>query len=165
MSLQPHHDWKIGNMSNIEPKTISRKIFSSAWAAFYLYYVAIAICWLGPQLNPTFAARILLTPESGFVLGLLLLGGVLYLKYGQYYEMDAEGVKITWRYPPRQRLIRWQEIDKITVRVGLTQTILGVGNIAIQPQGAGEEMVWYGLESPKLVKTFVERGLDESTAD
>jgi hypothetical protein len=152
-------------MSEIEPKTIPQKIFSSSWAAFYLYYVAIAICWLGPQLNPTFAARIFLTPELGFILGLLLLGGVLYLKYGQHYEMDTEGVKICWRYPPGQRLIRWHEIDKITARVGLTQTLLGVGNVAIQPQGAGEEMVWYGVESPKLLKTLVERALDESTAE
>jgi hypothetical protein len=152
-------------MSDIEPKTSPKMLFASSWAAFYLYYVAIAICWIGPQLNPTFAARMFLTPELGVILGLLLLGGVLYLKYGQYYEMDVEGVKITWRYPPRQRRLRWQEIDKITVRAGLTQTILGVGSIDIQPRDAGEEMVWYGLESPKLVKSFLERGLDESTAE
>jgi hypothetical protein len=140
------------------------KIFSSSWAAFYLYYVAIAICWLGPHLNPTFAARIFLTPELGFIIGFLLLGGVLYLKYGQHYEMDADGVRVCWRYPPRQRLLRWHEIDRITTRIGLTQTILGVGNVAIQPRGDGEEMVWYGLESPKLVKTLLERSLDESAA-
>jgi hypothetical protein len=94
----------------------------------------------------------------------LLLGGVLYLKYGQQYEMDTAGVKISWLYPPRQQLIRWQEISKITVRAGLTQTILGIGNIAIQPH-QGEEIVWYGLESPKLIKTLLERGLDESAAE
>lgn len=151
-------------MSDLEKNTVTTKVFTSAWAAFYLYYVAIAICWLGPQLNPAFAARIFLTPLVGFVIGLLLLGGVLYLKYGQQYQMDAEGVKIIYRYPPREVLIRWHEIDKITVRAGLTQTILRLGNIAITRQGAGEEMVWYGLESPKLVKSFLERGLDESTA-
>lgn len=150
-------------MNDVEQKTQPKKVFTSSWAAFYLYYVAIAICWLGPHLNPTFAARILLTPLIGFVLGLLLFGGVLYLKYGQYYEMDAEGVKTIWRYPPRKQLIRWQEIDKITTRIGLTQTILSVGNIAIRPR-VGEEMVWYGLESPKLIKTLLERGLDEFTA-
>ena len=83
-----------------------KKVFTTSWAAFYLYYVAIAICWIGPQLNPAFAAKIFLTPGIGFVLGLLLLGGVLYLKYGQHYEMDTEGVKTIWRYPPRQELIR-----------------------------------------------------------
>ena len=152
-------------MDDIENKPIPKRIFTSSWSAFYLYYVAIGICWFGPQLNPAFAAKIFLTPLIGFVLGLLLFGGVLYLKYGQHYEMDAEGVITIYHYPPRQQLIPWHEIDKITVRAGLTQTILGVGNIAIQPrQGAGEEMVWYGVESPKLVKIFLERGLDESTA-
>ncbi len=150
-------------MIDLEKNIMLKKVFTSSWAAFYLYYVAIAICWIGPQLNPAFAAKIFLTPLIGFVLGLLLFGGVLYLKYGQHYEMDTEGVKTIYRYPPRQELIPWHEIDKITVRAGLTQTILGVGNIAIQPR-QGEEMVWYGVESPKLVKTFLERGLDESTA-
>ncbi len=105
-----------------------------------------------------------MTPLVGFILGLLLLGGVLYLKFGQQYEVDAAGVKTNWRYPPREQLIRWQEIDQITVRAGLTQTLLGIGNIAIKPR-QGEEMVWYGLESPKVVKTFLERGVDESAAE
>ncbi len=150
-------------MNDVEKNIIARKVFTSSWAAFYLYYVAIAICWLGPQLNPAFAEQIFLSQELGLLLGLLLLAGVLYLKYGQHYEMDTEGVKKIYRYPVRQELIRWHEIEKISVRAGLTQTLLRVGNIAIQPR-QGEEMVWYGLESPKLVKTFLERGLDESTA-
>jgi hypothetical protein len=150
-------------MTDIADKTTPKRIFTSSWSAFYLYYVAIAICWLGPRLNPNFAARILLTPAVGFILGLLLLGAVLYLKFGQQYEMDDTGVRTVWRYPPRQQLVRWQEIKEITVRAGLTQTLLGIGNIAIQPR-QGQEIVWYGLESPKLVKTLLERGLDESAA-
>ena len=151
-------------MNNSEQRSPANKVFYTSWAAFYLYYVAIAICWLGPQLNPTFADRIFLTPVIGFILGLLLVGGVLYLKYGQQYEMGIEGVKTIWRYPPHEQCFRWHEIDKITVRAGLTQTILGIGNIAFQPR-QGQEMVWYGVESPKLVKTLLERGLDESTAN
>ena len=153
-------------MNDVKKNTIAKKVFTTSWAAFYLYYVAMAICWVGPQLNPAFAERIFLSPQVGFLLGVLLLAGVIYLKYGQHYEMDAEGVKKTYRYPPRQELIRWQEIQTIIVRAGLTQTLLGIGNVAIQPrQGAGHEMVWYGLESPKLVKSLLERGLDESTAE
>jgi hypothetical protein len=150
-------------MHTSENQTSANKNFHSSWAAFYLYYVAIAICWLGPQLNPTFADKLFLTPFIGFILGLLLFGGVLYLKFGQHYELGAKGLKISWRYPPREQLLRWPEIQKISVRAGLTQTILGIGNISIQPY-QGEEMVWYGVESPKLVKTLMERGWDESTA-
>ena len=50
-------------MNDVEKNTIAKKVFTSSWAAFYLYYVAIAICWFGPQLNPAFAAKIFLTPE------------------------------------------------------------------------------------------------------
>ncbi len=150
-------------MKDQDRQTRPKKIFTTSWAAFYLYYVAIAICWFGPQLNPEFAARILLTPTLGMLLGLVLLGAVLFLKFGQHFEMDAEGVRRIQRYPARQDLLRWHEISSISVRSGLTQTILRVGNIVIQPH-RGEEMVWYGLESPKLVKTLLERGLNEFTA-
>jgi hypothetical protein len=154
----------MGDMDDIEKEPIPKRVFTSSWSAFYLYYVAIGICWFGPQLNPAFAAKIFLTPLVGFFLGLLLLGGVFYLKYGQQYEMDTAGVKIIWRHPPRQQFIRWQDINKITMRAGLTQTLIGIGNIAIQPH-RGEEIVWYGLESPKMIKTLLERGLDESAAE
>lgn len=147
----------------MEQSSRLKKIYSSSWAAFYLYYVAIAICWFGPHLNPEFAAKILLSPAVGFVLGLILLGGVFYLKFGQHYEMAGEGVRIVWRQPPKERLIRWPDIESITVRAGLTQTLLGIGSVVIQPR-QGEEMVWYGVDSPKQIKTFLERGLDESTA-
>jgi hypothetical protein len=150
-------------MNEYHRDAVVRKTYTSSWAAFYLYYVAMAICIFGPHLNPDFAARIFLTPTVGFVLGLLLLGGVVYLKYGQCYERGPEGVKIIWRYPPKEHLIRWSEIDTITVRAGLTQTLLRIGTVVIQPR-QGEEMVWYGLESAKQVKTFLERNLDESAA-
>ena len=60
-------------MDDIENETMSKRIFTSSWAAFYLYYMAIGICWIGPQLNPTFATKIFLTPAIGFILGLLLV--------------------------------------------------------------------------------------------
>jgi hypothetical protein len=152
------------HMNTNENRSVTGKTFTSSWSAFYLYYVAIAICWFGPHFNPAFAAKIYLTPLVGFVLGLALLGGVLYLKLGQQYEMNATGVKTFWLYPPRQQLIRWQEIDSITVRAGLTQTLLRIGNVAIKPR-QGDEMVWYGLENPKAVKTLLERSMDESAAE
>lgn len=140
-----------------------RQIFTTSWAAFYLYYLAMAICWFGPQLNPEFATRIFLTPTLGMLLGLVLLGAVLFLKFGQYYEMDATGVRKVQRYPARADLLRWSEIRSVSVRVGLTQTLLRVGSVVIEPH-QGEEMVWYGVESPKLVKNLLERGRDEFTA-
>jgi hypothetical protein len=150
-------------MNTIKNSSAPSRTFTSSWSAFYLYYVAIAICWFGPHFNPAFAAIIYLTPLVGFILGLALLGGVLYLKLGQQYQIDPAGVKTCWLYPPREQLIRWQEIDSISVRAGLTQTLLGVGNVAIKPH-QGDEMVWYGLQSPKVVKTLLERSLDESAA-
>lgn len=141
----------------------TKKVFTPSWAAFYLYYVAIAICWFGPQINPEFARRIFLSPELGMVLGLVLLGAVFFLKFGQHYEMDATGVRRVQWYPAREDHLAWDEIQAIGVRIGLTQTLLGVGSVVIRPR-RGEEMVWYGVESPKLVRTLLERGLDEFTA-
>ena len=149
-------------MHSEEHAAATKKVFTPAWGAFYLYYVAIAICWFGPQLNPEFARRIFLSPTLGLLLGLLLLAAVCYLKFGQQYEMDASGVRRVQRYPAREDRLSWEDIRSITVRVGLTQTLLGVGNVVIQPR-YGEEMVWYGVESPKLVKNLLERARDEFT--
>ncbi|MGQ9920104.1 MAG: hypothetical protein ACUVRZ_02120 [Desulfobacca sp.] len=150
-------------MTHQERQPQPKKIFTTSWAAFYLYYVAIAICWFGPQLNPEFAARIFLSPTLGMLLGLILLGAVLFLRFGQHFEMDAEGVRRIQRYPAREELLRWHEIRAIAVCSGLTQTLLRVGDVVIQPH-EGENMVWYGLESPKAVKNLLERGLHEFTA-
>lgn len=149
-------------MNDQEKQMRPTKVFTTSWAAFYLYYVAMAICWFGPQLNPEFASRIFLTPTVGMLLGLVLLGAVFFLKFGQHFAMDSEGVRRIQRYPAREDLIRWSDIDSINVRVGLTQTFLRVGSVVIRPRH-GEEMVWYGVESPRLVKTLLERGRDEFT--
>gem|GEM_PF-1773216 len=149
-------------MRNQDQTSPAKKVFTPSWGAFYLYYVAMAICWFGPQLNPEFARRIFLTPNVGLLLGLVLLAAVFYLRFGQQYEMDAQGVRRVQRFPARVDLLPWGDIRSITVRVGLTQTLLGVGNIVIQPHH-GEEMVWYGVESPKLVRNLLERALDEFT--
>ncbi|AEB10228.1 hypothetical protein [Desulfobacca acetoxidans] len=152
------------NQSERHPDT--KKVFTTSWRAFYLYYLAIAICWFGPQLNPDFADQLGLSPAIGLVLGTLLLAGVWYLKWGQEYAADSEGVMKIWHYPRRREIVPWPDIAAIKIRCGLTQTLLGIGNIVIQKrQSADKEIVWYGMKNPKQIKTYLERGLDEFTSD
>lgn len=139
--------------------------FSSSWRAFYLYYVAIAICWFGPRLNPQFSSQIGLSPTLGLWLGLILLACVLYLKHGIAYEIGALGVKKIWYWPAKQELIRWEEVKQVRVLAGLTQTLLRIGNVVVESQSqAGQKITFYGVAQPKEVKAAIERARSESAA-
>ncbi len=136
----------------------------SSWRAFYLYYVAIAICWFGPRLNPEFSAQIGLGPKLGLVLGLLLLAAVFYLKQAVFYEVGPLGVRKVWLWPARQELIRWEELQQIRVQAGLTQTLLGIGNVVVQGgNGQSRQLTLYGLAEPKAVKAAIDRSKNEFT--
>lgn len=136
----------------------------SSWRAFYLYYVAMAICWFGPRLNPEFSAQIGLGPKLGVVLGLILLAAVLYLKQAIFYEIGPVGVRKVWLWPARQELIRWEELQQVRVQAGLTQTLLGIGNVVLQGgDGQSRQLTLYGLAQPKAVKAAIDRGKNEFT--
>lgn len=143
------------------PSPAAGTTYSSSWRAFYLYYVAIAICWFGPRLNPQFSSQIGLSPALGFWLGLILAICVLYLRYGITYEINPLGVKKIWHWPARQELLRWEEVQQVRVLSGLTQTILQIGNVVVEGRD-GRKINFYGVAAPKEVKAAVERARHES---
>ena len=132
-------------------------VLEPAWRSFFVYYVAIFICWFGPHLNPEFAARLWLSPNLGLALGIILLAGVVYMKWGSEYRLTATGVQKVRRSPPAREELAWDQIARLEVQRGLTHTLLDIGNIAIKPrQGLGSEIVLTGVSHPKLVKELME---------
>lgn len=143
---------------NLTMTVSEKKILSSAWRAFFVYYVMAALCFFGPYLNPRFSQQLGLTPLRGIILGIILLFAVFYLKWGQEYQVTSEGIKKLRYFPARQEQLRWAEISRIEVRRGLTQSLLQIGNIVIQPRASGQPpIVFYGIENPKEVKELMER--------
>jgi hypothetical protein len=128
--------------------------------AFFVYYVAIAIFLLGPRFNPNVQVFGLFhfSVALGTVLGLFVLGLVVYMKFGREYHITPRGVMIVWRWPsPRQQEIAWENLGEVQVRRGLIQTILRVGNIFMQDKSGGATMLWFGLPNPKEIIDEIEK--------
>jgi len=116
--------------------------------------VAMALCFLGPRINPDVGLPVWL----GTVLGLILVSAVIYMKWGQEYRITSQGVVKIIRWPsPRRQEISWASLGEVLVRRGLTQTLLQVGNLLIQDASGGPVMFWFGLANPKEVKEEIER--------
>ncbi len=130
------------------------RVFRPCGRAFFVYYVAMAICFLGPLINPAVG----LPAWLGLVLGVLIIAAVIYLRWGEEYRLTPQGVLKVWLWPSRQqREITWENVGEVVVRRGLTQSLLAVGNLAIQDKAGGQEMLWYGLSRPQEVKDLLER--------
>ena len=129
-------------------------IYKPCGRAFLVYYVAMAICFLGPSINPEVGLPVWL----GTILGLIVVAVVVYMKYGQEYRITSQGVAKLIRWPaPQSQEISWANLGEVTAVRGLTQTLLQVGNVIIKDKSGGPEMFWFGLANPKEVKAELER--------
>jgi len=134
--------------------TEAELIYKPCGRAFLVYYVAMAICFLGPRLNPEVGLPVWL----GTILGLILVAVVIYMKWGQEYRVTSQGVAKLIRWPaPQRQEISWANLGEVTAVRGLTQTLLQVGNVIIKDKSGGPEMFWFGLANPKEVKAELER--------
>ena len=141
-------------MAATEPATSGDLIITPCGRAFFVYYVAMALVLVGPRLNPAVG----LPTWLGTILGLIVLGAVIYQKYGQEYRVTSRGVVRVWGWPsPREQELAWENLGEILVLRGLTQTILQVGNLAFRDKAGGPELFWYGLLNPKDVKDLIDR--------
>ncbi|MBI4644506.1 MAG: hypothetical protein HY790_03940 [Deltaproteobacteria bacterium] len=132
--------------------TESTLVFRPCGRAFFVHYVAIAICFLGPRINPEVGLPVWL----GMVLGLILVAAVVYMRWGQEYQVTLQGVSKVWRWTGRRQEIPWENLEEVLVRRGLTQTILRVGNVIIRDKSGGPGLFWFGLADPKAVKAVIE---------
>ena len=127
-------------------------VFKPCARAFLVYYVAMALVFLGPWLNPAVGLPVWL----GTLLGLIVVAAVVYIKYGQEYRVTSRGVARVWRWPsPRTQEIAWENLGEIFVLRGLTQSMLQVGNLAFKDKAGGPDMFWFGLGDPKDLKDLI----------
>jgi len=134
------------------PGAESTLVFRPCGRAFFVHYVAMAICFVGPRINPAVGLPVWL----GMVLGLVLVAAVVYMRWGQEYQVTPQGVSKVWRWTGRRQEIAWENLGEILVRRGLTQTLLRVGNLIIRDKSGGSELFWFGLADPKTVKAMIE---------
>ena len=134
------------------PDTGSTLVFRPCGRAFFVHYVAMVICFLGPRINPAAGLPVWL----GMVLGVLLVAAVVYMRWGQEYQVTPRGVSKVWRWSDRRQEVPWENLGEILIRKGLTQTLLQVGNLIIRDKSGGPGLFWFGLADPKGVKAVIE---------
>lgn len=147
-------------MSEKEAARPAEVVIKPCGRAFFVYYVAIAICLIGPWINPDVQPFGLFhfSQAVGTVLGLTIIALVAYLKLAREYRITARGVMLLWRWPaPRQQEIAWKNLGEVLVRRGLVQTILKVGNLIIRDKTGAPDMFWFGLPNPKEVRNDIEQ--------
>ncbi len=137
-----------------ETSTSGDLVFRPCARAFFVYYVAMALVFLGPRLNPEVGLPVWL----GTILGLIVVVAVIYQMYGTEYHVTSQGVARVWRWPsPRLKEIPWEHLGEVMVLRGVTQTVLQVGNLALPDKSGGPEMFWYGLANPVDVKDQIDK--------
>ena len=128
-------------------------VFKPCARAFFVYYVAMLLVFVGPRLNPEVGLPIWL----GTILGLIVVVAVVYQKYGTEYQVTTRGVARIRRWPSlRRQEIAWENLGEVMVLRGLTQTVLQVGNLALPDKSGEPEMFWYGLANPVDVKDEID---------
>jgi hypothetical protein len=140
-------------MAAKEISTAGDLVFTPCARAFFVYYVAMALVFLGPRLNPDVGLPVWL----GTILGLVIVAAVIYQKYGQEYHITSQGVARVWRWPfPHRQELDWEHLGEIRVLRGLTQSMLQVGNLAFSDKSGGPVLFWHGLANPHDVKDLIE---------
>lgn len=125
--------------------------FRPCGRAFYLYYFAMFLCFVGPVINPEVGLPVWL----GWLLGVILLAAVFY-QITQEYQITPTGVRKVIKWPAAVQEIPWENLGEIKVVRGFTQTMLRVGNLRFDDKTGGPPLFWFGLSDPKAVKEAVE---------
>jgi len=132
---------------------ISREtVWRPSYRGFLVYYVAFAVVFFGPMINPAVGVPVWL----GVLLGLAVLGVFGLRKFGQEYRATPEGVKRVNYWPAVEEKLAWPEVGEIKVQRGLTQTLLNAGSVIIHDKAGQPQLSWERLADPKGVKAALE---------
>jgi hypothetical protein len=129
----------------------AEQVFRPVERAFFVYYVALAVCFLGPPLNPAVGVPVWV----GVLAGLAVLAAVIYMR-SQEYRLTSRGLEKVSRLGGQRQEIPWERLGEVEVRRGLTQSLLHVGNLLMKDTCGGPDMFWFGLADPKSVKDLID---------
>ncbi len=129
----------------------AEQVFRPVARAFFVYYVALAICFLGPPLNPAVGVPVWV----GFVAGLAVLAAIIYMR-GQEYRLTPRGLEKVSRLGGQRQEILWENLGEVEVHRGFTQSLLRVGNLILKDKTGGPDIFWFGLAEPKEVKDLID---------
>jgi hypothetical protein len=129
-----------------------------AWKSYFVFYAAIVIFGLGPQLNPeAFLGR-----EAGLLIAALLMAFVYLKRQRTFYRFSAEGVskELRWGSQGPSHTIPLADLSSVTVRRGIVHRLIGVGHLQFRVQNEGApDLWWYGVDQPFEIKRKIDAAL------
>ncbi len=138
-------------MTEAPPDNPTDQVFRPCGRAFFGYYVALAVCFLGPPLHPAVGVPVWV----GVLAGLVVLAAVFYMR-SQEYRLTSRGLEKVSRLGGQRQEIPWQNLGEVEVRRGFTQSLLRVGNLLMKDLSGGPDMFWFGLSEPKEIKAIID---------
>jgi hypothetical protein len=130
---------------------VSAFTLQPAWKSYFVFYAAIVIFGLGPQLNPeAFLGR-----EAGLLIAALLIAFVYLKRRRTFYRFSAEGVskELRWGGQGQSSTILLANLSSVTVRRGIVHRLIGVGHLQFRANNEGApDLWWYGVDHPFEIK-------------
>lgn len=126
-----------------------------AWKSYFVFYAAIVIFGLGPQLNPeAFLGR-----EAGLLIAALLFAFVYLKRRRTFYRFSAEGVskELRWGSQGQSSTILLANLSSVTVRRGIVHRLIGVGHLQFRAKNEGDpDLWWFGVDHPFEIKRKID---------
>jgi len=125
-----------------------------AWRSFFVFFLGIAVCVLGPLLKEDSP----LNPAIGFVVGAIFLLLIL-RRWSNVYTLTNRRLSVTGGpFLQHRSEIHLEDIDEIEVNQGLTLRLMGVGHVLIHSRKSDQaSILLYGLPSPIHFKSRIEK--------
>jgi hypothetical protein len=135
--------------------TVREFTVQPAWKSYFVFYAAMIIFGLGPQLNPeAFLGR-----EAGLLIAVILIVFVYLKRKHTFYRFSAAGVskELRWGGPGPTHTIPLADLASVTVRRGIVHRLIGVGHLQFRSKNEGAaDIWWYGVDRPFDVKRKIE---------
>ncbi|MBI4774777.1 MAG: PH domain-containing protein [Deltaproteobacteria bacterium] len=133
--------------------------FRPAWSSYFVFYTAAALFILGPSLNPDYAPY----RVQGLFVSALILVFVVLRRSTTLYAWKENGFTVNNGIPRgRDEEIPYGNISEVELRRGLTQRMLGIGNVALHLKSPeGRVRVLYGVRNPVQFKERLIQRLDK----
>ena len=133
--------------------------FRPAWLSYFVFYTAAAIFIFGPMLNPEYASY----RVQGLFVAALILVFVVLRRTTTLYSWRENGFTVNNGIPhAKDEEIPFPNISEVELRRGLTQRVLGIGNVALHLKSPpGQVRILYGIRSPVQFKERLMQLLDE----
>lgn len=127
--------------------------FRPAWQAFAVYFFGVLVFFAGPQINPDTC----ISPAIGELIGSLFLAFIMVKRFTNLYRVGAKQVSHEGTLPKwHLEEVAIEQIQRIDLRRGISQRLLGVAHVHIYVEGRETPMLkLFGVSRPERFRQLL----------